>query len=40
MEKISKDIIKKIIILSLQELIVNDIEIFSQTLTIIEYKNI
>lgn len=40
MENISKDIIKKIIILSLQELIVNDIEIFSQTSTIIEYKNI
>jgi hypothetical protein len=40
MENISKDIIKKIIILSLQELIVNDIEIFSQSSTIIEINNI
>lgn len=40
MENVNKDTIKKIIILSLQELIVNDIEIFSQESTIIEYKNI
>ena len=40
MENVNKDTIKKIIILSLQELIVNDIEIFSQESNIIEYKNI
>jgi hypothetical protein len=40
MENIQKSTLKKIVILSLQELILSDIEIFSQESTIIEYKNI